>query len=204
MTIWQVDFYYHPTATEVKQWELVICDRNIDPVTHTIKAIYLAPCSAVDANADWLEKQLRLAARDKTPDKIEVFRPQCLGLISTAAERLGIPVVGTRNTTALKQILLDRYQHDPNYNPIALEKPVPQALPEDLWGDEWQIANIAAGQIIDLFSDRPIPICNMPKELYPDQFKLNLRYFYPWRSSLWRKKIYAACSLDRTADTCLC
>lgn len=187
MTIWQADFYYHPTATGVKQWELVICDRvawtesnrDIDPATHTIKAIYLAQCSAVDANADWLEQQLQIAVRDDTPEKIEVFRPQSLGLISVAAERLGIPVIATRNTTALKQILLDRHQQRPNYSPIAIEKSVPQALPENLWGDEWQIANIAAGQIVDLFSDRPIPICTLPKELYPLNLNLTSDIFIP-------------------------
>jgi len=179
MTIWQADFYYHPTATEVKQWELVICDRYIDPATHTIKAIYIAQCSAVDANADWLAQQLQLAAKGKTPDKIEVFRPQCVGLISTAAQRLGIAVEATRNTTALKQILLDRHQQAPNYNAIALEKPVPQALPENLWGDEWQIANIAAGQIIDLFSDRPIPICSLPQKLYPLNLNITSDIFIP-------------------------
>ncbi|MEL6928138.1 MAG: Tab2/Atab2 family RNA-binding protein [Cyanobacteria bacterium J06600_6] len=179
MTIWQADFYYHPTATAAKQWELAICDRAIDPATQTIKAIYLAPCSAADANADWLEQQLRLAARNETPEKIEVFRPQSLGLISVAAQRLGIPVVATRNTIALKQILLERHQQHPNYSAIAIEKSVPQPLPENLWGDEWQIANIAAGQIIDLFSDRPIPICHMPQELHPLNLNLTSDIFIP-------------------------
>ena len=174
MTTWQADFYYHPTATEVKQWELVICS---DSATE-VQPIYIAQCSAVDANADWLEQQIQLAAKDN-PERIEVFRPQCLGLIATAAERLGIPVEATRNTLVLKQALLDRYQHNLNYNPIALEKPVPQALPENLWGDEWQIANIAAGQIIDLFSDRPIPICRMPQKLYPLNLNLTSDIFIP-------------------------
>ena len=175
MTIWQADFYYHPTATQVKQWELVICS---DSATD-MQPIYTAQCSAVDANADWLEQQIQLAAKDKAPDRLQVFRPQCLGLISTAAGRLKIPVEATRNTLALKQALRDRYRHNPNYDPIALEKPVPQALPEDLWGEEWQIANIAAGQIIDLFGDRPIPICRMPQELYPLNLNLTSDIFIP-------------------------
>ena len=178
MTIWQADFYYHPTATEVKQWELVICDSDSD-LNINIKPIYIAQCSAVDANADWLKKQIELAAKDKTPNRIQVFRPQCLGLITTAAQRLGIPVEATRNTQVLKQVLVNKYQHNPNYNPIALEKGVPQALPENLWGDEWQIANIAAGQIIDLFSDRPIPIFSMPKEFYPLNLNLTSDLFIP-------------------------
>ena len=178
MTIWQADFYYHPTAIAAKQWELIICDREIDPVTHTIKAIYVAPCIAENVNADWLEQQIRLAAQGTLPEKIEVFRPQALGLISVAAERLGIKVTATRNTTALKQILLTRHQQ-PNYNPLAIAKSVPQPLPDRLWGDEWQIANIAAGQIVDLFSDRPIPICHMPEELYPLNLNLTSDLFIP-------------------------
>ena len=120
-----------------------------------------------------------LAASGKLPQQIRVFRPQSLGLISAAAAQLGIKVEATRNTPALKQILSKKYHDRPHYNPILLEKPPPQALPEDLWGDEWQIANIAAGQIIDLFSDRPIPITSIPKEFYPINLNLTSDIFIP-------------------------
>ncbi|MGB5633674.1 MAG: Tab2/Atab2 family RNA-binding protein [Waterburya sp.] len=189
MNIWQVDFYYHPSEIEKdnRRWELVICDcpkgtlrdRSITSNNQKITPIYTAQCSSVDANAVWLEQQILLAAKGKLPDKIQVFRPQALGLISVVAEKLNIKVAATRNTETLKQVLSEKYQNNPNYNPIALEKPPPQALPENLWGDEWQIANIAAGQIIDLFCDRPIPISSIPEEFYPLNLNLAFDIFIP-------------------------
>ena len=176
MNIWQVDFYYHPLDSgAARQWELIICDGTIESQT---AAIYTAQCDSSNANADWLERQILLAAPEKLPHKIQVFRPQTLGLISIAAETLGIEVEATRNTDALKQVLRAKYTV-PGYDPIALEQAPPQALPEDLWGDEWQIANIAAGQIIDLFSDRPIPIKHIPPELHPLNLNLASDIFIP-------------------------
>jgi hypothetical protein len=179
MKIWQADFYHHSSSSEnERQWELVICSSNTDLNIHPRKPIYTAQCLSVDAHADWLKQQILQAAAGKLPDKIQVFRPQSLGLISVAADKLGIKVEATRNTPALKQILREKYQQ-PNYNPILLEKSPPQALPENLWGDQWQIANIAAGQIIDLFSDRPIPIKSIPQEFYPINLNLASDLFIP-------------------------
>lgn len=175
MSIWQADFYYHPASNHGhKQWELVICDNS-----STIEPIYTVQCSSLEANADWLSQQILLAAQDKLPQEIQVFRPQSLGLISAAAEKLGIKVKAIRNTEVLKQVLQRRYQDQPQYNPILLEKPPPQALPESLWGDQWQIANIAAGQIIDLFSDRPIPITSIPQDFDPMNLHLASDLFIP-------------------------
>lgn len=181
MKIWQADFYHHPSSSGTgRQWLLLICDSECDskansPAQNTNqigKPIYTAQCLSPDANAEWLEQQILLAAAGKLPTKIQVFRPQALGLIAVAAAKLGIKVEATRNTQILKKLLKEQYQDQPNYNPTFLEQPPPQALPEDLWGDEWQIANIAAGQIVDLFSDRPIPICSIPAEFHP--LNLNL------------------------------
>ena len=177
MNIWQADFYYLPTQSKTadRQWELTIAsssDRIAEP-------IYTAKCATADANAAWLETQISLAANGKLPDKIQVFRPQALGLISLAANKLGIELEATRNTEALKQILREKYSADPNYDPLALEKTPPQPLPEDLWGDRWQIANIAAGQIVELFCDRPIPINSIPEDFYPLNLNLSSDLFIP-------------------------
>jgi hypothetical protein len=180
MKIWQADFYHHPSSSaNERQWELVICNSNIDLNIHTRQPIYTAQCLSVDAHADWLKQQILLAAAGNLPDKIQVFRPQSLSLISVAADKLGIKVEATRNTQALKQALREKYQEQANYNPILLEKSPPQALPENLWGDKWQIANIAAGQIIDLFSDRPIPIKSIPQEFHPINLNLASDIFIP-------------------------
>lgn len=171
MIIWQADFYYLPEQTESERlWELVICipvditqNKPIDK--HQVTSIQ---CNSSQANAQWLTERIKEIAKDKLPNKIQVFRPQALGLIAAAAEQLNITVEATRNTFTLKEALTQKYQEKyPNYNPIKLDKPVPQPLPEKLWGDKWQIANIKAGQIVDIFRDRPIPICHLPESLYP-------------------------------------
>lgn len=181
MNTWQADFYYLPSlsVSQDRQWELIIC--QFDGVVSDNQpqpSVYAAQCSSTDANASWLEQQILLAARE-LPDKIQVFRPQSLGLLSVAANKLGIKVEATRNTEALKQVLTQRHKNNLHYNPLELEKPPPQALPENLWGEQWQIANIAAGQIIDLFSDRPIPICSLPENFYPINLGLGSDIFIP-------------------------
>lgn len=180
MDIWQIDFYYYPLLSDKdRQWQLIICNCANNSPSQQAKAIYTAQCAATDANTVWLEQQILLAAAHKLPDKIQVFRPQSLSLISLVADKLNIPVEPTRNTENLKQVLKQKFQSIPNYNPLQLEQAPPQPLPENLWGDEWQIAKIAAGQIIDLFSDRPIPISNIPPEFYPLNLNLASDIFIP-------------------------
>jgi hypothetical protein len=183
MNIWQADFYHLPSQSEKsdKQWELVICDaNNVNPDSYPEQAIYTAQCSSKDANAKWLEQQIIAAAKGKLPDKIQIFRPQSLGLVTVAAEKLGIQTEATRNTEILKQVLTNRYkQQFPNYNPLALDKSPPQALPENIWGEEWQIANIVAGQIVDLFRDRPLPICSLPDQFLPINLGIASDIFIP-------------------------
>lgn len=171
MNIWQADFYHLPSAIEQisRQWELIICFLTDDSASEKLAVqVYGRQCSTEQANVHWLVEQIQQIASKKLPDKIQVFRPQALGIISGAAEKLGIKVEATRNTDVLKQVLQQRYQDQfPNYNPLALDQPPPQPLPESLWGDRWQIANINAGQIIDLFRDRPIPVCRIPESFFP-------------------------------------
>jgi hypothetical protein len=53
------------------------------------------------------------------------------------------------------------------YNPLALDKPPPLPLAENLWGDRWRFASLPAGNIEEAFGDRPIPILEMPEFLLP-------------------------------------
>jgi hypothetical protein len=43
--------------------------------------------------------------------------------------------------------------------------PVP--VPENLWGDRWQFASLPAGELVDAFANRMIPILSMPDQLLP-------------------------------------
>jgi hypothetical protein len=170
MGVWQADFYRRPLRDAAGQvlWELLICDS-------TRRFTYEALCPQSAANASWLVSQLRQAAGENLPDVIQVFRPQSLSLMEMAAQQLGIAVEPTRRTTALKQWLQERaaqYSKQENYtgeayNPIAVDKPPPLPLPENIWGDRWRFASLPAGNIEEAFAQRPIPILEMPDFLLP-------------------------------------
>ena len=168
MNIWQADFYYLPSQAGETKWELIVCDRFNYTDEKISYKVYSIQCEPEQANTQWLTQQIQQIAKNKLPDKIQVFRPQILGIMTAAADKLNIKVEATRNTPVIKKVLTQHYKDKyPNYDPIKLDKPVPQPLPENLWGDRWQIANINAGQIVDLFRDRPIPICRLPEAFYP-------------------------------------
>ncbi|MBD2249811.1 Tab2/Atab2 family RNA-binding protein [Nostoc parmelioides] len=154
--VWQADFYRSPRQDLDGKilWELLICDVNRG-------FEYTATCLQSEANSSWLTTQIELAAGEKLPDIIQVFRPQSLSLIEAAGRNLGINVEPQRQTPALKQWLQEK-----QYS-IAIDKPPPTPLPDNLWGDEWRFASIQAGDIVDLFSDRPIPILSLPESLKP-------------------------------------
>jgi hypothetical protein len=171
MGVWQVDFYRRPLRDANGQvlWELLICE-----ATGTFTYDALCPQKAIDT--DWLVSQFREAASPiGLPDVIQVFRPQSLNLLTSAAQQLGIAVEATRRTPALKQWLQERasqYTKQDNYtgeayNPIALDKPPPLPLPENLWGDRWRFATLPAGNVEELFAERLIPILQMPEFLLP-------------------------------------
>jgi len=165
MRIWQADFYRRPWQDAAGQglWELLICD-----ATRTFE--YQAICPQSQANSNWLISQIELAAGEHLPDSIQVFRPQSLSLIGLAGTQLGISVEPTRRTFALKQWLEERIpQYSPNnaYNPLALDKPPPTPLPENLWGEQWRFATLPAGDIESAFTQRPIPILKLPEFLLP-------------------------------------
>ncbi|ABA19762.1 Protein of unknown function DUF1092 [Trichormus variabilis ATCC 29413] len=154
--VWQADFYRSPQQDLDGKilWELLICDVNRG-------FEYTATCPQSEANSSWLTSQIQLAAGEKLPDIIQVFRPQSLSLIEAAGRNLGINVEPQRQTPALKQWLQEK-----QYS-IAIDKPPPTPLPDNLWGDEWRFASIQAGDVVDLFSDRPIPILSLPEPLKP-------------------------------------
>jgi hypothetical protein len=163
MAIWQADFYRRPQQDQQGQtlWELLICDP-------TRRFTYEAICPQREVNIDWLVSQLQQAATGQPlPEFIQIFRPQCLEIFQAAGQQLGIKIDPTRRTTALKQWLQERTANLPGYDPLALDKPPPVPLPDHLWGDRWRFATLPAGQLVEAFSDRPIPILQMPEFLLP-------------------------------------
>jgi hypothetical protein len=172
MTVWQADFYRRPLQDETGKplWELVVC--NADR-SFTARAF----CPQSEANSTWLIQQIEKFAPNPAdrPTLIQVFRPQSVSLLQAASQPLGIKVQPTRHTPALKQVLQDwanDYRTLPSYTgqayePIALDRPPPVPLPENLWGDRWRFASITAQDFLPAFQNRPIPITELPESLFP-------------------------------------
>lgn len=170
MTAWQVDCYRRPVQTEYGQplWELVVCEP--DGMTRAI-----AWCPQNQINTAWVVDQLQAAAQDGLPSQIRVFRPQTLNLLEEAGKQLGITVVGDRTLPALKQILQQRtvayaellgYTGQP-YDPLALDSPAPNPVPETLWGDRWRFGAINAADFLPAFEHKPIPLRSIPDPSTP-------------------------------------
>ncbi|MDL5057324.1 Tab2/Atab2 family RNA-binding protein [Geitlerinema calcuttense] len=155
--IWQVDIYRSPQKNGQPFWELLICDA-------TRQLTYEARCLQSEVNQAWLISQLQQAAAT-LPEVIQVFRPVAYNLLEGVGKHLGIEIEPTRRTLALKQWLTERSV--PGSSPLALDKPPPLPLPENLWGDRWRFASLAAGNLVEAFSARPIPIRHLPEALFP-------------------------------------
>lgn len=155
MNIWQVDFYRRPQPDTSGKfvWQLLICNS-------TRSFEYEANCLQSEANSSWLASMLVLASEERLPDLIQVFRPQSLSIVTQAGRNLGINVEPTRRTLALKQWLKEK-----QYS-LDLEKSPPIPLPENLWGKEWRFVT-TAGDVVEAFGSRPIPILSMPEFLLP-------------------------------------
>lgn len=154
--IWEADFYRSPQQDGKGEvlWELLICNS-------TRSFEYVATCPQSQVNSNWLTEQLQLAGKEKLPDVIQVFRPQCLNLIAVAGSNLGIHIQATRRTLTLKKWLQEK-----QYS-LFIEQPPPTPLPENLWGEKWQFVSIYAGDIVDEFTERPIPVVEIPEFLKP-------------------------------------
>lgn len=170
MKIWQVDFYKRPFENEKKQrlWELVIIEENSD-------FFYQAFCPQSEANSSWVVTQLQHAQNGQLPTEIQVFRPQTLNLVEIAGKQLNIPVEPNRHCHTLKNWLVkesknysvqENYLNEP-FDPLALDRPPPAPMPEHLLGQQWRFAALPAGDLVDAFRDRPIPILKMSEYLWP-------------------------------------
>jgi hypothetical protein len=172
MLFWEADFYRRPLQDDMGNllWELLVCN----PAS-TLR--YDAFCPQFQVSTGWLVGQLQqlVNATGSPPEAIRVFRPQAFNLLEIAGQKLSLRVEPTRNTPTLKRWLEERsraYITQPNYTrqsyqPVELEKPPPLPLPENLWGEQWRFAALPAGELAEAFSDRMIPILDLPEVLLP-------------------------------------
>ncbi len=173
MSYWQVDFYRRPlkTPTGIDLWELVICDP--EQQFH-----YTAFCPEPLATASWLREAFCNCGQP-LPERIQVFRPQSLGLIEAACESLKISLEATRRTRSLKDFLRQRVTEYPSldtytgaaYDPLAIEQPPPLPLPDDIWGDYWQFAAITPDQLNQLML-YPLRILSFEMDMLPEALGL--------------------------------
>ncbi|XGV95827.1 MAG: Tab2/Atab2 family RNA-binding protein [Leptolyngbya sp. BL-A-14] len=170
--VWELDFYRRPLQDEAANplWELLVCDPVGD-------FRFVAVCPQAEAKADWLLVQLQqlMDAGQPRPDRIHVFRPQTLNLLETVGKQLGIRIEATRRTPTLKRWLEEKASQYPKqagytgqpYQPLALDKLPPVPLSEKLWGDRWRFAALPTADLVEAFSDRMIPILDLPASLLP-------------------------------------
>lgn len=178
MTIWQIDLHRPPLidADGEPLWELLACSADMN--FH-----YEAQTSQRNVKADWVTAQLQaaIAQAGYAPEKVEVFRPSALSLLTLAAENVGLPLMPTRHTPALHQWLRQRVEIYPtlanfsgiaSYNPLHIDSPPPLPLSENLWGDRWGFVTLAAGDFERTFPHEPIPIVQLPPEWLPSELGL--------------------------------
>ena len=169
MIIWQADISSRPQHNDRGEvlWELVICAAEGGWFQAAI-------CPQKQVNSDWIAHQIQLAAGADLPQVIQVFRPQSLRMIQSAGKKLGIEVIATRRTIALKKLLQQQAQSYgiPNYQPLEIESPPPLPIPDVLMGEKWQFVTLTAKELVTEFNDRPIPIVSMPDYLLPPHWGL--------------------------------
>jgi hypothetical protein len=172
---WQGDFYRRPLANPAGQplWELLLCSPDMG-------FTYSAVVPQSQATAAWLKGELgaAIAKSGQSPQtigSIQVFRPACVSLFQTAAAELGLTVEATRRVPTLKRWLVQRASWYPNldtyskapYEPLALDRPAPTPLPEQLWGDRWGFSAIAPLDITEGLAHEPMPVRHLPEDLLP-------------------------------------
>ncbi|MGF1566592.1 MAG: Tab2 family RNA-binding protein [Nodosilinea sp.] len=178
MILWQADLHRPPLLSPSGEplWELLLCSADFS-------FSYGATCPQSRVTPAWVMAQVKTASQRAgvIPDKIYVFRPQALSLVSLAGQHLAILVEPSRQVNALKQWLeqraawyatLDNYS-GASYNPLQLEAPPPLPLPEHLWGDRWRFAGLAAGDFEQTLPHEPIPIRHLPPQLMPARLGLS-------------------------------
>ena len=179
MIIWQSDLFRYPSSNQDgNQWLLLVCELVSEEAQSDCEGtiIHEVQCAQSDVNAEWLTNQLKKAMQTTLPDKIQIFRPQITGLFAIASEKLNISLETTRRTTAIKEKIRQYTDNKSSVisskNYLNLERPIPQNLPENIWGENWNMVSISAGEIVEFATNRPIPFCDLPKSLSAINAKL--------------------------------
>ncbi|KAG9456474.1 hypothetical protein H6P81_000982 [Aristolochia fimbriata] len=146
---WELDFCSRPILDirGKKIWELVVCDSTLSLQytkyfpNNVINSITLK--EAIVSICDTLDVPL--------PEKIRFFRSQMQTIITKACTELGIKPVPSKRCLALLLWLEERYESVYTRHPgfqkgakplLALDKPFPMDLPENLFGERWAFVQL--------------------------------------------------------------
>ncbi len=155
--IWELDFYSRPVLDEndKKIWELLVCnpDRSF---------YHVQPCPSQEVNSGWLSNQLlSILSSTKPPLKVRFFRSSMTNIITRGCKQAGLVPQATRRLFAMADWLQERmvevYPKNskfqaPDPDPLPLKPAgaiVPQALPDALTADRWQILSLPSIELKD-------------------------------------------------------
>ncbi len=167
-SLWQIDLSRRPfqttaTAQAAPQavWELLICTEGGERLVRAA-----VPQGAV--NRDWLRSMLQSTlAEYPRPQYLQVFRPQCLGLVRMAGEDLQLQTRGQRRVPALQAWLRELSGVGSDADLVTVPQSPPQPVPEAVMAERWKFAAVPAEDLLGLWRDRPIPIVETPAALWP-------------------------------------
>lgn len=163
-SIWELDFYSRPILDEnqKKVWELLVCETPLDTRTNIDSLFrYAQYCPSTEVNSVWLRKALAEAIEKAgvAPKRIRFFRRQMSNMITKACLDVGIPALPSRRTLVLNQWIQQRmesvYPQQPGYQPgsnptVSLENPLPQRLPDALFGQQWGFVTLPAAEFASM------------------------------------------------------
>jgi hypothetical protein len=169
MFAWQVDVSRRPIETSASPtaepqavWELLIC-------TEAGERLVRAAIPQAGVNREWLRSMLEAAlATYPRPQALQVFRPQCLGLIQVAAADLQLRTEAKRRTESLQDWLRELSGPAGSGQELStITQLPPQPVPEGVMAERWKFAAVPAEDVLGLWRDRPIPIVEAPTALLP-------------------------------------
>jgi hypothetical protein len=176
MTIWQVDLQRLPSSDRAGRplWELRVCEAQGNWCDRQ-------RCAQPDLTVAWLQGQLAAwQVNHDPPQKLQVFRPQCLSLIQQAAAADALTVEPCRQPLALQRWLYSlRAEFSGDFDPLAIEKSPPEPLPERLLGERWRFASLSAAELELAFVGRPIPVQDISPHRLPLQLGLASHQLIP-------------------------
>ncbi|KAL4198388.1 hypothetical protein AMTRI_Chr03g45620 [Amborella trichopoda] len=149
ITEWDLDFCSRPILDirGKKLWELVVCDGTL-----SLQFTKFFPNNVI--NSITLRDAIVLISETlgvPLPERIRFFRSQMQTIIARACKELGIKPVPSKRCISLLLWLEERYEtvymQHPGFQKgskplLALDKPFPMDLPENLFGEKWAFVQL--------------------------------------------------------------